>query len=90
MFRKRGEKHYVSIPSTRGEGLTVIGGISTDGEFNYIIRPTTNSENVLDYLKFVSHSMDLEGAVVLMDNHAAHHSNVVKQFCDEQKLFRLF
>ena len=46
VFRFSGEKHYVSIPSSRGEGLTIIGGITTDGEFHYIIRSTTNKENV--------------------------------------------
>lgn len=68
----------------------MIGGITTDGEYHYIIRPTTNSDNVLQFMKFLSTSTDLDGAVILMDNHAAHHSNVVKEFCDEEKLFRLF
>ena len=80
----------MTIPATRGEGLTLIGGITSDGEFHYIIRSTTNSENVKQFLQILSTDMQLEGAVLVMDNHAAHHSNIVKEVCEEQRAFRLF
>ena len=90
VFRYSGEKHYVTIPSSRGEGLTIIGGITTDGEFHYIIRSTTNKENVQDWFLHISAHVDLKDSVVLMDNHASHHSNDIKEYCNDEEIFRLF
>ena len=62
-------RSYLPIPSTRGEGLTILGAITTDGEFHYLIRESTNQDNVEEYLMELSYKMNLKNCVIVLDNH---------------------
>ena len=90
MFRPSKVKYYYSVPSTRGIGTTVIGGITTTGNFHYSITHNTSTDTVEDWFKLLANKENLDGAVLVMDNHAAHHTKEVKTLCQENGCYILF
>ena len=68
----------------------MIGGITTYGNFHYWICSTTNAENVMEWFKDLSRRENLMGAIVVMDNHKAHKSILLKQFSEEEGFLMLF
>ena len=68
----------------------MIGGITTTGNFHYLMLKKTSTETVEQWFKFIATKEDLNGAVIVMDNHAAHHTREISTFCEEQGCYRLF
>ena len=70
--------------------MTMIGGITTTGNFHYITCDTTNTKNVESWFKDLSKREDLFGAIVVMDNHKAHKSKDLVTFSNEEGFLMLF
>ena len=51
---------------------------------------TTNIETVSEFFKKMSKKVELYNKVIVMDNHAAHHSKVVEAFIKKHKGLTLF
>ena len=91
-----GEPSVLQYQDTRGSGQTVIGAINiqTIKSF-YSICETTNKENVQEFLRkfvvYLDHNKIRPANVVMvLDNHRAHHSNIVRDFCQLKKIYLLF
>jgi hypothetical protein len=67
----------LTLNKERGHSMTILGAISNRWtECKYTIAHKTTKETVTNWLD--SYSNDFEfGAVLVLDNHAAHHSNLV-------------
>lgn len=71
-------------------GRTILGAISTTWtSLKYIIRPSTRTEYVLDFLEEFRGSMQ-PGAVIVLDNHTSHKAIQVRSFCEDEKIDLLF
>ena len=66
VFRPSKVKYYYSVPSTRGCGVTMIGGITSTGNFHYIMAEKTNTETVEQWFKLLVRKENLDGAVIVM------------------------
>jgi len=71
--------------------VTIIGAISNkrDQIFKKIAN-TTNTENVLAFFSNLNSKIGLRDKVMVMDNHAAHHSNQVTAYLEKQGAIVLF
>ena len=71
--------------------MTIIGAITNlRNRIYFTIANTTNTENVLAFYAHLHQEIDLRDKVIVMDNHAAHHSNVVESFIEERGGTTLF
>jgi len=43
-----------SVPSTRGCGVTMIGGVTNKGDFHYLMEEKTNTKTVEAWFKHLS------------------------------------
>ena len=70
VFRPSKVKYYYSVPSTRGCGITMIGGITSTGRFHYLMLENTSSATVEEWFKLLASKENLNGAVIVMvSNH---------------------
>ena len=71
--------------------VTVIGALCGEpAQFFAVIAPTTNADNVEDFLKKMAAKHDLRGSVMVMDNHRAHLSYRVKDLLKQIQCQPLF
>jgi hypothetical protein len=72
------EPIHLTLNKERGHSITIIGGISNRWtECKYLKASSTNKEGVCEWLRTFKTHIEF-GAVWVLDNHAAHHSNDVK------------
>ena len=66
------------LPKTRGSNVTVIGAITNKkSNIFYHIGETTNIQNFLEFLEMLEEELKIEGKVLVMDNHKAHHNREI-------------
>ena len=81
----------MTLNKERGHSITLLGGVSNKwNECQYILANKTTAINVVEWLDSISGSIDADGATVVIDNHRAHHTALVKSKAHELKLELLF
>ena len=71
--------------------MTIIGAITNMRNRIYsTVNNTTNTENVLAFFSHLNKEIGLRDKVIVMDNHAAHHSKVVEFFIEKHGGTTLF
>jgi len=66
------------LPKERGSNMTIIGAItSINFQIYQQLYNTTNIENVKDFLINLNEKINLKDKVIVMDNHRAHHSDII-------------
>jgi transposase len=80
-----------SLPKNRGSNITIIGAISNQRDQIYSkIANTTNTENVLAFFSNLNSKIKLKDKIIVMDNHASHHSNQVLAYLEKHGAIVLF
>ena len=80
-----------TLPNQRGSNVTIIGAISNlRSRIFFKITSTTNTENVLAFFSDLNKDIGLANKVIVMDNHAAHHSKAVTNFISKHGGVTLF
>ncbi len=80
-----------TLPKQRGSNITIIGAITNlRNKIFFTITSTTNTENVVAFFSHLNKEIGLNDKVIVMDNHAAHHSKVVEAFIKKHKGLILF
>ena len=79
------------IRTTRGKSITILGALSSEGKFVYIIRDRTNKTSVIDFLnELLKHRDEQKHTIVVTDNHSAHKAKVVRVFAKKNRIELLF
>ena len=88
------------LQDTRSEGKTMmgaVGALSKDHEdrkfhFLYIIVEKTVKETVIIYFQHIidNAQVPIDDIVIVLDNHASHHSHMLRDFAEENSLHLLF
>ena len=69
------------LPKERGSNLTIIGAITSKKDKIYHeIYNSTNIDNFKDFLIKLDNEIELKDKVIVLDNHRAHHSNIITNF----------
>jgi transposase len=87
-----GQKFIHHLPSKGRKSFTIIGAISNEHEYlqSKVIK-STNKKDCLAFFKTLVASMhDPARSLLIMDNHASHHSHVVTDYLLEQNVKTLF
>ena len=72
-----------TLPKKRCSNVPITGAISNvRNKIYFKISDKTNTLNVMDFFKYLNQEINLRDKVIIMDNHPAHHSNVVKTFIE--------
>ena len=79
IWRNPDEPYHLTLNKQRGASITIIGVISSmRPRFFFMIAPTTTKESVDTFLKKTFKKLDVRDNVIVMDQHAAHNSDLVK------------
>ena len=90
VWQHKDKKIICKLPSSRGTSVTIFGALSADGNFSFKTGSTTNKHTMLEFLKKMEGEEPLRGKVMVLDNHKAHYSNIVKDYINEKGLSLLF
>ena len=64
-------------PAVKTESVTILGGLTNEGELVTILAQTTNTQTVYEFCKELAARIDINGAVFICDNHKSHYSHLV-------------
>jgi transposase len=76
----------------RGHSVTILGAVSNQEPVRlfYNTSQSTNKESVLLFLQQLASEIQMTGAVIVLDNHKAHSSLIVRNFCQQHQVELLF
>ena len=70
----------IKIANTRGEGVTIIGAISSvRRQLVYYLCESSSIGNIMQFFIGLNNVINLRGKVIVLDNLSAHLSTVLKQ-----------
>jgi len=72
-----------TLPKVRGSNVTIIGAITSLSEkIFYHIGETTNKDEVNAFFDKMDSQIGLKDKVIVMDNHPAHHSHLIREYLE--------
>ena len=82
----------VTLCKDRGCGLTIFGAISNKRpELKYLIAKSTNKEDTVNFFEKLKREWEgFWNVIVVMDNHRAHHSNIVQDLLNKDGVDLMF
>ena len=78
----------------KGEWVTVYGALGgkmgAPIELIHSLKSTTNKENTVEFFKQVRSNHMFEEITILLDNHRAHYSHIVRDYCNSHNIKLIF